>query len=255
MNKRWVIGAIALQTGGCSATLREAASFRGDERPVRVSAEALGHAPSLPSDHELIGELGADCTWTEDRQTIEDEWLSDVDCSEARLTRAVEEAAAAHGADVLVGLDCYARLQSEAKGESRWMQRCTAQAARATGALTPRKALPTASAEPPASDAWRIRVDFLPRSPRVAGGRSQRGDLVRDVATLPVGRVPLGDVTACCRRGCSLDSVREGVRVAAGRIGASDVVSIHCIQRNDGWMCAGTAATFEVNPDVDARAR
>jgi hypothetical protein len=100
-------------------------------------------------------------------------------------------------------------------------------------------------------DAWRVRLKFAPE----AGARpahALRGDLVDDVARMPPGRVTLGTISARCED-CSLDTLRAGVRVAAGRLGASDVVGVRCFARAAGGGCRGVAAGFAVAPDLDPR--
>jgi hypothetical protein len=104
-----------------------------------------------------------------------------------------------------------------------------------------------------ASDAWRIRVDFWPATD--ARRTARRADLVDDVADLPVSHVVLGDITASCERGCSRDAVRDGVRAAAGRIGANDVVGIACVDHQPGYACSGTAAVYKRDPTSTPAAR
>jgi hypothetical protein len=42
---------------------------------------------------------------------------------------------------------------------------------------------------------------------------------------------------------------------AAGRFGASDVVDVRCVAKGKGFLCTATAAAYEVDPELDARAR
>jgi hypothetical protein len=107
--------------------------------------------------------------------------------------------------------------------------------------------------EPSAAEAWRIRVHFTP-NPGVPARPPRRPDAVREVSNFPVSHVRLGDVMTKCAEGCSFDAVRDGVLIAAARVGATDVIDVHCAARGDGWVCSGTAATYEVEPKLDKRA-
>ena len=104
-----------------------------------------------------------------------------------------------------------------------------------------------------AADGWRICVTFWPAT--VERRPARRADLVGDVAIFPVSHVTLGDITASCERGCSREAVRDGVRAAAGRIGANHVIDISCVDRSPGYSCSGTAAVYERNPAATAAAR
>jgi hypothetical protein len=100
-------------------------------------------------------------------------------------------------------------------------------------------------------DAWQVRLSFDP----LAGARPDhalRGDLVDEVARMPAGRVALGTISAHCQ-GCSVDTLRAGVRVAAGRLGASDVVGVRCFSGTSTATCRGRAAAFARRPELDAR--
>ena len=79
--------------------------------------------------------------------------------------------------------------------------------------------------------------------------------LVRELSVLPPSHLLLGDVVARCRGGCAIENVRAGVRIAAGRMGATDVVDVRCIEKEAGYLCTGSAAAYEVDPERDARAR
>ena len=78
---------------------------------------------------------------------------------------------------------------------------------------------------------------------------------VRELTELPVNLVALGDLTTRCEAGCSRDSARNGLRLAAARMGARAVVDVRCASREQGWLCVGTAADYAVDPERDARAR
>jgi hypothetical protein len=70
-----------------------------------------------------------------------------------------------------------------------------------------------------------------------------------------VNHVALGDLSTRCEAGCTRASARNGLRLAAARMGARTLVDVRCATRDRGWLCVGTAADYEVDPDRDARAR
>jgi hypothetical protein len=237
---------------GCSAPLGSGAVYRGAREPARVSADQIRESASAEPDDKVIGEVSASCTSKGQRRTIHDEWLSDIDCSEARLKRALREQAAQHGGDALIGVDCHSHGGSE-----RRVSRCAAQVARRAGSLdhVEKRADWAVSGEPRASDAWRIRVTFWPARGEPAALPARHSELVREVEAFPVNDRRLGAIVACCRSGCSRSSVRAAVRIAASSLGANDVVGVHCLERDEAWICAGTAAAYKVDPRQDARAR
>jgi hypothetical protein len=239
--------------GACGSGLRDAATFRGDSQPARVAPPQVRETSNLPAQHVELGEVSAECTLTEGRTTIEHEWLSDVDCSEARLLQALREEASARGGDTLFERSCYSRVVSRDENTARRLSRCTAQVARAQSKPAVSDAIIVPSELARAADGWRICVTFFPATAERRPAR--RADLVGDVAIFPVSHVPLGDITASCERGCSRDAVRDAVRAAAGRIGANHVVDISCVDRRPGYSCSGTAAVYERDPAATAAAR
>jgi len=264
----FVAGGIVL---GCGGGVREAAHYSGDQAPPLVAAWQVRDEAVLPPGYLALGEVSAGCTFSEGRRTIEHEWLSDVDCSEARVVRALRESASARGGDLLIGRVCSSRRDKERDGVQKWAVRCTATVARPERAASlgqPNVALsslekpPGISAdqaetidEPSASEAWRIKVDFTPARDSTGPRAPRRADLVRELSVMPPSHLRLGDVVARCRTGCALENVRAGVRIAAGRMGATDVVDVRCIEKDAGYLCSGSAAAYEVDPDRDARAR
>ena len=247
------VGLLALAVVGCGG-LRQATHFDGRPEARVVEPAEVGEEAALPPGHEALGQLRAECTLREGPRAIEGEWLSDVDCSATRLTQALREGAAEAGGTLLVGRQCYSRQQSSG---AVWVV-CKADVARPGEQLlaerqADRPPAPLAASEPAAAEAWRIRVHFTPseaapRSPR-------RADQVRELPRMPVSHVPLGSVVTRCKKGCSRAGAHEGVRYAAARLGATDVVDVHCARKGEGWLCTGTAAAYEVDPDRDPRAR
>lgn len=249
----WSITLAATALCACGSGLRDAATFRGDSQPPRATPPQVRETLNLPAQHVELGEVSAECTLTEGRTTIEHEWLSDVDCSEARLLQVLREEAAARGGDALFERSCYSRTVSRGERTARRLSRCTAQVARAKSKPPASDAVVVPSELARAADGWRICVTFWPASALRRPPR--RADLVGDVAIFPVSHVALGAITASCERGCSRDAVRDGVRAAAGRIGADHVVDISCVDRRPGYSCSGTAAVYERDPAATPDAR
>lgn len=251
------VASAALIATGCGARLRAATTYSGSREPVLSEPDRIATLRALPSGYERLGRVSDTCTLRKGRRALHGAWLSDVDCSEARLIGALDERAARVGGELLVGLQCDSRpLHAAAPRTIRaW---CEASVARPSDATLSERGLTRPEVEElranvPASAGWRIRVDFLPHAgapPRAP----RRGDLVHEPPRLPAGHVVLGEVVARCRRGCSEDATRNAVRVTAGRMGATDAVAVHCDRHARGWRCAGQAATYAVPPALDPSA-
>jgi hypothetical protein len=232
--------------------LRTAARYEGREAPSLVRPDELGLVSTLPDGYDRLGRISARCALDQGARAIEAEWLSDVDCSERRLVSAIREKAADAGAELLVGLRCFSR-----SNQSHIL--CRADLARPNDEQLEQRVLalrttpPPDEREPPASEAWRIRVHFTP-NPGVPLRAARRSDLIREVPHFPVSHVRLGDVVTACERGCSFAAVRAAVLVAAARVGATDVVELRCAARGEGWVCSGTAAAYELEPELESRA-
>jgi hypothetical protein len=241
---------LSLAAAGCGG-LRQAVQYDGRQEPSLVRPHELAVVSSLPEGYDELGRISARCTLDQERGAIDDEWLSDVDCSERRLVGAIREKAADAGAELLVGLRCWSRESGDEIGIV-----CRADLARPSDdtlearTLAAREVPPPPEREPPLSEAWRIRVHFTP-NPGVPARPARRSDLIREIPDFPVSHVRLGDVVTDCERGCSFDAVRNGVLVAAARVGATDVVEVRCAARGDGWVCSGTAAAYEVDPELE----
>jgi hypothetical protein len=180
----------------------------------------------------------------------------------------MRERAAEVGGELLVGLRC-----SSHPNASRDIVRirCRADVARASDELKERRPLDLRGRErdplpglepedierldePVASEAWRIRVHFVP-APRATPRPPRRADQVRELAELPVNHIALGDISTRCEKGCSRDSARNGLRLVAARMGARALVAVRCTARESGVLCVGTAADYAVDPEQDPRAR
>jgi hypothetical protein len=252
----------------CASGSGPGARFSGSEDTPVVASWEIGDESVAPEGYEVLGEVTASCTLREGRRTIERERLSDVDCSEARLVRALRESAAEAGGQLLIGRECASRAVRQTAGGRELRVRCSAGVARAEtqelGAPQARDAVGSDPGLPPervelldepsAADAWRIRITFTPARAFGEPRPARRGDLVRELAIFPVSHLPLGDLVARCSEGCRAESVRASVRIAAGRLGATDVVGVRCVEKGRGFLCTGTAAAHEVDPETDPRA-
>jgi hypothetical protein len=267
----WLFGsAAALLVTSCGG-VKSAADYSGSEERPLVEAWQVREEPVLPPGYDAIGEVTASCKLVEPRGRLRHTRLSDLDCSEARLLRTLREEAAAVGGELLVGRECRSRVDRDGRRGRELAERCTATVGRpADDALEARRidAKPAKASdpglspeqvelveEPVASDAWRISVDYTPAKDSTGPRPARRADLVRELASLPVSHVRLGDLVTRCQRGCAPESVRVGVRIAAGRVGATDVVDVRCIEKGLGVLCTGTAAAYELDPDMYPEAR
>jgi len=199
-----------------------------------------------------VGRVVVSCRSLGGFQATEGEPLASFDCGSARLARVLAERAAEASAELLVGTRCVR--------DGRTLD-CTATAAR-PGEPAARKKLagvwsdpgpvPGAPAierwdEPRASTALVIRVDF---APSVEGfeRRERRAAEVAEVAALPVSHRELGTLTTRCDAGeCEIRELRQGLRIAAGGLGASDLVGVRCFSRNDVRECVADVAATEID--------
>ena len=245
-----VVGFSALACAGP----RPAVRYDGSEEQSLVKPHEIEVVASLPEGYDVLGDISARCTRDDSLRELDGAWLSDVDCSERRLRQALREKAADAGGELLVGLSCGSRPARGAVDV-----RCKADVARpgddllAERELARRNVPPPVEPGPPASEAWRIRVHFR-QNPGIEARRPRRPEDIREVPDFPVSHVRLGDVVTDCEEACSFDAVRHGVLAAAARMGATDVVDVRCAERGQGWICSGTAAAYEVEPELDKRA-
>jgi len=190
---------------------------------------------------------------------MNDEWLSDVACSAELLRKARRVRAAEVGGTLLVGERCSARSHA-ASGSDGPRIRCGARVAAPRGAglryesaaARSGSILPDSDEGPSVEEAWNTTIGYTPV--RRGPPRPQRRvDLVAELPNQPLDHIVLGDVVARCERVCSLDGVREAVRLTAASVGADAAVDVRCVQAGLGWLCSGRATACEHAPMESGR--
>ena len=237
------------------------AHFEGSRGARRAEPEALLEITTPSSDLESLGSVHASCTLESGFRRLDGQALSDVDCSTERLVFALRESAADAGAEALVGLHCSSHRVSASSPETHQVS-CSAGVARfSAGDAASRRPLavprsvppgrPAPSArevrrmgEPDAALAFRISLHFEPSVPKFER-RPRATDEVNELSTMPLADRSLGDLRACCEAGCEERALRRSVLTAAGRLGATDVVSVRCFGVGAGNSCVGTLAAPE----------
>lgn len=219
---------------------------------VRVPPERIQSASVMPPGYEEVGRVVASCSPLEGFQPTDGELLASFDCNSARLERVLAERASEAFAEMLVGARC---------GRDGSVLRCSAVAARSSGesASTARRVEPSDPGpvpgpaaierwdEPRASTALVIRVDFEPSVERFERKKLRASD-VAEVAALPVSHRELGILTTrCAADECELRELRHGLRIAAGGLGASDLVGVRCFGRGDERECVANLAATELD--------
>jgi hypothetical protein len=104
-----------------------------------------------------------------------------------------------------------------------------------------------------ASDAGEIEVKFTALTAQTRAPRATH--LVAEQQEMPVQNILLGDLWACCEGECNHGELRESLRVAAGRVGASDVVGVRCLHKGEDLVCSARATAPSADPRVTAAAR
>jgi hypothetical protein len=215
---------------------------------VRVPPEDIGRLEYLPAGYEELGRVTASCSPLGGFQSTSGELLASFDCNRKRLERVLAEDASAAGADILVGTGC---------GHEGRALRCIAYAARAEGPAGLRPATDEGPAPGPAAvERWDeprarasllIRVDF---EPSVTGfsRRKRRAAEVAEVTAAPVSHRELGTMTTRCDADeCELRELRQALRIAAGGLGASDLVGVRCFGRGGERECVAELAVSQVD--------
>lgn len=253
------VGAAVLATS-CAAHF-DPANFQGTREGRRAEPEALLELAARTNELETLGTVHASCTLTPGFRRLHHEALSDLDCSSERLLFALRESAASAGGEALLGARCSSRPLDSAAADTREFY-CAAEVARfRSGALANPRPLsaprsiaqgrpaPSASDvkridEPDASLAFRISLRFEPAVSLFERPPVRSAD-VHELSRMPLSHIDLGDLSASCKGGCDERALRYGVLIAAGRLGAPDVVGIRCFSSGRGNSCVGTLAAPE----------
>ena len=253
----WLSGAAALSVG-CAGRF-DPANFEGTREPQRARSEAIVDLAARTSELETLGTVHDSCRLKPGFRRLDEERLSDLDCSSERLLVALHESAASAGGDALVGAHCNSRRLGTTSRET-YQVSCAAQVARyrseasvgPNGAPRSRpQGMPAPSAsevkridEPDASLAFRISLSFEPVVSTFER-RVLRGEDVHELSVLPIAHRALGDLAASCEDSCDERALRYGVLIAAGRLGVPDVVGVRCFSSGSGNSCVGTLAAPE----------
>lgn len=232
------------------------ANFEGSREAQRAQPEAIGELRASTTQLETLGIVHDSCKLRPGFRRLEGEALSDLDCSTERLTWALRETAARNGGQVLVGLRCSSRRLDTGSADPQAID-CSGAVARYKGGVladpgrlnAPGKVgTPAPSAaevrrleQPDASLGFRIALDFEPAVPAFTR-RSRTPAEVKELVALPIADFRLGDLAASCNKGCDERALRYGVLIAAGRLGAADVIGVRCFSTRGGNSCVGTLA-------------
>jgi len=234
-----------LLLAGCAAG-QPGASFSGSSEPRLTKAAAIATSEGLPDGYERIGSVSARCDIVRDYQTLDEELLANVDCSDDRLDRALRERAAEAGGELLVDREC--------KETSR-ARKCEADVARPSDeALAARRAEPRAPAprapapgpaevdvidEPRVSRSWAIKLSFEAQIPYERRARTL-AELGRS-GERPAQYEDLGEMVARCDRDdCEHAELAHALRVAAARVGAEHLSAVSCFDDRKGRTCVGS---------------
>lgn len=221
-----------------------------------ISADAVEHLETLPPHYRALGHVGASCDSYEGFAAAYGQPLASFDCTEERLLRVLAELAVDSGGDVLaevlcgadgLSLACRARVGLRPDAERRVRPLGEGSVAEGLSSPAPSSAEVRRSDEPRARAAFAIEVDFEPRVSGFAGPR-RSAEAVSWVASLPVSHVELGVLrTRCDADECALAELRHALRVAAGGLGASDVVAARCATLDAESWCVAEVAAAEVD--------
>lgn len=227
----------------------------GATRPP-VPAEAIERVEELPGAYSALGDVRASCTAREGWDAAYGEPLSSFDCTEARLRRVLSELASERGGDVLAeercersadktGLACRARVGRRPAAELRAMPPAGVSTGDGLSSPAPAAAEVRRADEPRARLASEIRVDFEPRVSRFAGARKE-AERVGWLTSLPLSHVELGVLrTHCDADECAVADLRQALRIAAGGLGASDVIGARCATLDAESFCVAEVAAAE----------
>ncbi|HET7545067.1 MAG TPA: hypothetical protein VFK05_34615 [Polyangiaceae bacterium] len=264
-SNRWgmfVLSAAAALASACAGHF-DPANFQGQREARRAEPEALLELSARTAELETLGTVRDHCLLQAGFRRLDGEALSDLDCSSERLLLVLRESAASAGGEALLGAHCSSRsVASTSTTRTATELSCAAEVARfRNGPLSKPRPLsaprsfaasrPAPSArevqridEPEASLAFRIALSFEPAVSHFERPALSGAD-VHELSRLPLSHQSIGDLSASCRDECDERALRYGVLIAAGRLGAPDVVGIRCFRSASGASCVGTLAAPE----------
>ena len=235
---RQVVSWLVVMCAGCSSV---PAATPQSFRPSQVSE--LG---ALPPGYQAGEVVRASCSKVPGNGAFEDEPLSAMDCSFARLSRVLRGRAGERSAQVIVGKRCRSR------GGERSRLECSAtlalpgpQVGLAPRARPDEGPAPSAEQvldldEPRPQDQDRIRVGFLPAAGRKSALAPRAYAAVDETHWPSVGRAQVGQISASCAS-CDASTLRYALRVTAGHVGAGEVAQVKCFQDSGQLRCVATA--------------
>jgi hypothetical protein len=268
MRCNWVAGVVwgAVGVCGCSAS---GVHFAGSRQAGVVSAAQIDSAERAPSELKRLGKLSVECHPGDPADPFDSLRLSDLSCSRELLQAALRQAAADAGGSFLTLPEC--RQSREGAGKSSRVSRRSCDAT-VYGPADPKKFRapepqplpvnvdPLAAVAPGAPglgsalDAWRIELDFW-AAPGSAPSAPRDPETIREIDFPQVGQRRLADLSAHCDEGCSVDSVRRGLRAAAAWLGGTTLVAARCIQADAAVSCLGSVSAPQLEEGRLAGAR
>jgi hypothetical protein len=268
MRCNWVAGVVwgAVGVCGCSAS---GVHFAGSRQAAVVSAAQVDSAEQAPGGLERLGKLSVECHPGDPAEQPDSLRLSDLSCSPSLLRAALREAAADAGGSFLTLPEC--RQQHKTAGGSSRVSRYSCDASvygpadpKAFTAPAPQPlalnvdpqgaVAPGAPGLGSALQAWRIEIDFW-APPGSARSTPRDPDAIGEIDFPQVGQRRLGDLSARCDEGCSVESVRRGLRAAAAWLGGTTLVAARCIQTDAAVSCLGSVSAPELEEGRLAGAR
>lgn len=213
------------------------------------------HAPlerseTLPAGYDSLGMVSAACRTHPRKRSFRGEPVTSFACSPSELAGALVEEANARGGTLL------ARESCEREGETGLV--CSAEVARrepaAPGAAERGAEFAVDDDELLVTVASRIQIDL--DAADVIGRRARAPRDVAEFVALPVGHVEAGVMRAHCSPSeCDADEARAGLRLAAGALGASELVGVRCVAFDGERVCIATLGVPSRDPETDPLAR
>jgi len=268
MRCNWVAGVVwgAVGLCGCSAS---GVRYAGSRQAGVVSAAQIASAERAPSGLKRLGKLSVECHPGDPAEALDSVLLSDLSCSPSLLQAALRQAAAEAGGSFLTVPECHERRTgSGARSRvSRHFCDAVVYGPPDPKAFTPPEAPPLAlNVDPQAAvapgapglgsalQAWRIELDFW-AAPGSVRSAPRDPESVREIDFQQVGQRRLADLSAHCDEGCSVESVRRGLRAGAAWLGGTTLVAARCIQTDAAVQCLGSVSAPELEEGRLAGAR